>query len=77
MKFQIPSSLENKHNHDHKHKSSKKLKGPKKETVRNNQTDPLAGIFYTIGCSLMHASMLVTIFFVKRPNPEAARSLDN
>lgn len=37
----------------------------------------MAGFFYTIGCSLMHMGMLITLFFVKRPNFEKARALDD
>ena len=44
--------------------------------VRKNQYDPTAGILYSTGCSLIHLSMFITMFFIKFPDPAEAKKQD-
>ena len=44
--------------------------------VRKNQIDPSAGILYSLGCSLLHFSLLIGIFFIEGPRIENAKSND-
>lgn len=44
--------------------------------VKKNQFDPTAGYFYALGCSLIHMSMIITMFFIRYPNVEAAKKFD-
>lgn len=46
---------------------------PKVVQVRKNQYDPTAGILYSTGCSLIHLSMFITMFFIKFPDPVEAK----
>ena len=52
-------------------------RGRRREVVRNDQSDPVAGVFYTVGCSLLHLAFLVAILFVKRPDVDKAREFDD
>ena len=44
--------------------------------IRKNQTDVMAGIDYSLGCSLVHFAMAVTICCVKWPDLEYASQHD-
>ena len=44
--------------------------------VKKNQFDPTAGYFYALGCSLIHFSMIITMFFIQYPNVEEAKKSD-
>lgn len=49
----------------------------KLRTIIKQQVDITAGFFYSIGCSLIHFALLITLVgFVKWPNQEAARKYD-
>ena len=49
---------------------------PKKTYIKKNQYDPTAGILYGVGCSLIHLAMFITMFFIKFPDVEKARKID-
>ena len=44
--------------------------------IRKNQIDPSAGFFYGLGFSLVHLSMALVWFFVKKADEEKAKEYD-
>ena len=46
-------------------------------TVRKNHIDASAGMMFSLGCSLVHLSMLIANFTVKPTNCEEAKKLDS
>jgi len=44
--------------------------------VKNNVTDASAGILYSLGCSLVHLVLFISIMLVKQPNQDAAHDND-
>ena len=54
-----------------------KAEEPKKVShIRKNQIDPTAGLVYSLGCSLVHFTLFICLFFVKRPNINKAIKSD-
>ena len=45
--------------------------------IRKNQFDPMAGIDYSLGCSLIHFALQIALYFVKWPDLEKAREFDD
>jgi hypothetical protein len=48
----------------------------KKVYIKKQQFDTTSSIFYSLGCSLVHLSMFITIWFVKPPNTEMGKIMD-
>ena len=48
----------------------------KKQFIKKNYIDPTAGFFYILGCSLVHFSLFISMYFVTWPNVEKAREYD-
>ena len=50
--------------------------GPKPKKVvilKKNYNDPTYGLIYSLGCSLVHFALLVSVFFVEMPDIEKAK----
>lgn len=44
------------------------LTRPKLIKVKKNQIDMTTGFLYSMGCSIIHLSLLITLFIIDKPN---------
>ena len=44
--------------------------------VKKNLIDPTAALVYGLGVSIIHLAMLISYFFVAKPQPEKAQGMD-
>ena len=45
--------------------------------IKKNYIDPAQGFLYSLGCSLVHFALFITIFTVEPPDHEAAKKFDD
>lgn len=43
---------------------------------KKNYIDPTAAFLYSLGCSLVHLALFLTIFFVQMPDIDKAKEFD-
>ena len=49
---------------------------PKLIKVKKNQIDMTTGFLYSMGCSLIHFALLITLFIITKPDMQHAADLD-
>lgn len=50
---------------------------PKLIKIKKNQIDMTTGFLYSMGCSIIHLALLITLFIIKKPNLAEATRIDN
>jgi len=56
----------------------KESRGNERKTFnKKNYIDPTAAFLYSLGCSLVHLALFITIFFVEMPNVDRAKEFDS